>query len=90
MATAGVTDAEVASVLRRSDDFSMHSEVFHKVTRDLLNKGWCTLADFRLVGGWVRRAAPGREQHQIYVTYCGGSAPSNRLYLDASQGRVYR
>jgi hypothetical protein len=90
MEAAGITDADVASVLKRSDDLSMHSEVFNKVTRNLLNKGWCTLQDFRMVGGWVRRATPGREQHRIYVTYCGGSAPKDRLYLDATQGRVYR
>jgi hypothetical protein len=89
-ASAGVSDAQIAAAVRGSDDLPMHAEVFQKASKNLVDKGWCTLQDLRITGGWVRRPAAGRTQHRIYVTYCGGSAAKNRLYLDATSGRVYR
>lgn len=89
-ANAGVTDAEVAAAIKGSDDLSMHSAVFLKVSKNLVVKGWCSLQDLRIVGGWVRRGTRGHNQHRIYITYCGGSAANNRLYLDVTLGRVFR
>ena len=87
---AAIADADLEAALRRSEDLSMHAEVFLKASRTLVLQGRCSLQDFRIVGGWARRTVPGREQHRIYVTYCGGSAAKNRLYLDATSGRVFR
>jgi len=88
--SADVTDAEIAAVIKGSDDLSMHSAVFLKASKNLVVKGWCSLQDLRIVGGWVRRRTSGRKQHRIYITYCGGSAENNRLYLDVTLGRVFR
>ena len=85
-----MTDADLTAAIRGSDDLSMHASVFRKVSKDLIAKGWCTVQDLRIVGGWTRRPSPGGIQHKIYITYCGGSAPKNRLYLDVTAGRVYR
>lgn len=86
-AGATVTDAEVAAALRGSDDLTKHSDVFLKASKRLINEKLCTLQDLRIVGGWVRRTP---KQQRIYITYCGGSAVKNRLYLDVSLGRVFR
>ena len=89
-AKAGVSDAQVAAAVRGSDDLTLHAKIFTKASKNLVAKGWCTLQDFRVVGGWVRRPAAGRTQHRIYITFCGGSTEKNKLYLDANSGRVYR
>jgi len=86
-AGAAVTDAEVAAVLRGSDDLAKHSDIFLKASKKLINENRCTLQDLRIVGGWVRRT---QKQQRIYITYCGGSAVKNRLYLDVSLGSVFR
>jgi len=87
---ATITDADLEAALKRSEDLSMHAEVFLKASRALVLQGQCSLQDFRIIGGWARRMASGREQHRIYVTYCGGTAAKNRLYLDVTSGRVFR
>jgi hypothetical protein len=86
IASAMITDSEIAAAIKKSEDLEMHSGIFMKASKKLVVDGRCTLQDLRIVGGWLRRTA---KQHRIYVTYCGGSAAKNRLYLDVMFGRIY-
>lgn len=71
-----------------SDDYRTYKNVFAKAAADLIASGRCTPADFEEMGGWVK--STNHRTQPIYFTYCGGMRIENRLYLDASTGRVFR
>ena len=73
--------------IRKSDDFHKYSSRFLEAARQLISQQQCTIADFEEMGGWVRSTTRGRS---VYFTYCGGLHVSNRIYLDATNGRTYR
>ena len=45
-------------------------------------------ADFRELGGWIK--STNNRNRSIYFIYCGGSTASNRRYLNAETGEVFR
>ena len=76
----------VEALIAGSDDFGLHEAAFVKATQTLLNDGSCTKGDFKEMGGWYKSTThPG----SVYFTYCGGMQQSNKIYLDASNGRIF-
>jgi hypothetical protein len=71
-----------------SDDYRIHKDVFARAAADLIASGRCSRADFEETGGWVK--SMNHRSKPVYFTYCGGMSIPNRLYLDASTGKVFR
>lgn len=84
--------AEAASVdealVAQSDDFATHRAAFVEAANNLIADGRCTVGDFEEMGGWVKSS--NHRDEPIYFTYCGGMTIANRIYLDASTGRIFR
>lgn len=74
-------------LVAQSDDFTRHRAAFVRAANTLIRERRCTPADFEEQGGWVK-SSNHREQ-PIYFTYCGGMTAPNRVYLDASDGRIF-
>ena len=75
-------------LLARSDDFQKYRGAFAQAAQSLISSGQCREADFREWGGWTK-SVNDRSQ-PIYFIFCGGSTISNRLYLNAETGEVFR
>lgn len=71
-----------------SDDFARYRRVFAEAAQSLIAQGRCTEGDFREMGGWVRSTT--HRNQPVYFTYCGGMTLTNRLYLNAKTGEVFR
>ncbi|MGX7896921.1 hypothetical protein [Tsuneonella sp. HG222] len=82
--TASVDEAMIA----QSDDFNLHREAFLTAANQLIADGTCTAAEFEEMGGWVKSS--NHRNEPIYFTYCGGMTTSNRVYVDVSDGRIFR
>jgi len=78
-----------AKLIRYSDDFRTYEAAFVKATDELMASGRCSRNDFEEMGGWIKSTSNYRNA-PVYFTYCGGSTISNRIYLDASNGRVFQ
>ena len=83
---ADATGLEV--LVAGSDDFQKYRGAFAQAAQSLISSGQCREADFREWGGWMK-SVNDRSQ-PIYFIYCGGSKVSNRLYLNAETGDVFR
>ena len=75
------------ALIKGSDDYQIYKDVFAKAASDLIAKGQCTENDFSEMGGWVKSA---NRSGPVYFSYCGGMHVSNRLYLNATTGEVYK
>ncbi len=71
-----------------SDDFSKSRSVFIGAAQDLIGQRRCTLGDFKEKGGWWDSSS--HKSRSVYFTYCGGMSKSNKFYLDASTGEIFR
>lgn len=84
--------AETATLNERlvadSDDFGRHRTAFMKAASQLIADGRCSARDFEEMGGWVK--STNHADAPVYFTYCGGMTISNRIYLNAATGRLYR
>lgn len=74
-------------LVAQSDDFTQHRAAFVRAANTLIREGRCRPADFEEQGGWVKSS--NHRDQPIYFTYCGGMSAPNRLYLDASNGRIF-
>jgi hypothetical protein len=83
-ATATIDEALIA----QSDDFATHRGAFVTAANELIAADRCTAADFEEMGGWMKSI--NHRDEPIYFTYCGGMTTANRIYLDASTGRIFR
>ena len=83
---ADVTDVE--ALISGSDDFQKYRSAFAQAAQSLVSSGRCREADFREWGGWIK--STNNRNQPIYFIYCGGSTVSNRLYLNAETGEVFR
>jgi len=70
-----------------SDDFRIYEAAFVKAAQKLIASGQCSEADFKEMGGFWKSTI---NKGPVYFTYCGGMTIANRIYLDASTGRIYR
>lgn len=86
---AEISSKEISGAIKGSDDYAKYAQVFLKASMALVRSGTCTLKDLRNMGGWVKSTTTYRN-HPVYFTYCGGMTISNRLYLDVSNGRVFK
>ena len=82
-ATAAADEKLVAG----SDDFARYRRAFVIAARTLIEDGRCTAGDFEENGGWMKSS--NHRDEPIYFMYCGGFTVANRIYLDASSGRIF-
>ena len=80
--------AAVEALISGSDDFQKYRAAFAQAAQSLISSGQCREADFREWGGWIK--STNDRNQPIYFPYCGGSSASNRLYLNAETGEVFR
>ena len=80
--------AGVEALISGSDDFQKYRSAFAQAAQSLISSGRCREADFRELGGWIK--STNNRNQPIYFIYCGGSTGSNRLYLNAETGEVFR
>lgn len=76
------------ALVKNSDDYRIHKEVFARAARQLINAGQCTTKDFTEGVQWNKSIS--HETQPIYFTYCGELRVENRIYLDARTGRTFR
>ena len=81
-------DDKLVNTLKRSDDFLKYLKVFVEASKKLIDSRKCTLGDFKKMGGWFRSA--NYKSKAIYFTYCGGMHRRNRIYVDATTGKVFQ
>lgn len=72
-----------------SDDYRIYKDAFVTTARKLIANRTCTRADFEEMGGWVKSTTTFRSE-PVYFTYCGGMTISNRIYLNAKTGEIFR
>lgn len=77
------------TLVAQSDDFQRHRRAFAAAAAQLIADGRCTRQDFLEMGGWLKSVNEYRDQ-PVYFTYCGGMTNANKIYLDASTGRIFR
>ena len=70
-----------------SDDYRLHKDAFARAAAELITSGRCRRADFEEMGGWMKSTT--HRNRPVYFTYCGGMHLRNKLYLDASTGRIW-
>lgn len=88
-ATASLpTAGEVRAAIRDSDDFDKYADAFTRASLSLIERRRCSLSQLREMGGWVRSQS--HNGRPVYFTYCGASNVSNRIYLDASTGEIFK
>jgi len=75
------------NLVKYSDDFELHKDIFAEVAQSLIDDGKCTYDDFNEVGGWI--SSPNYSNKPIYFIYCGGTQIGNQIHLDVSNGRVW-
>ena len=80
-------ESQLEVVLKKSDDFGEHRNVFLRASRELIAVRKCSLSDFEYSGGWVR--SPKYRPRAVYFMYCGKLRVSNRIYLDAKTGEMF-
>ena len=81
-------DSPLEKALRNSDDFGKYRDEFVIASKDLIERGRCSLHDFQESGGWVR--STNQKSKPIYFIYCGGFHVRNRLYLNVATGEVFQ
>ena len=81
------TAAADEKLVAGSDDFARYRRTFVKAARSLIDDGRCTPGDFEENGGWTKSS--NHRDEPIYFMYCGGFTVANRIYLDASSGRIF-
>jgi hypothetical protein len=83
-ADPGARATGTSKLIGQSDDFRKYEAAFTKAAEALLAAGDCTRKDFEDMGGFVKSG----KGATTYFTYCRGG--SDRIYLDAATGRIYR
>ena len=75
------------ALVKGSDDYRIYKNAFARAASELIRSGRCTEQDFVDIGGWAKSTS---RSGPVYFTYCGGMHISNRLYLNAATGEVYK
>ena len=76
------TNTELEKAIANSDDFHLYKDKFVSHSQALINKGKCSIADFKEMGGWLKSTSGGKSS---YFTYCGGFSLQNKVYIDISK-----
>ncbi len=83
------TDAEIQEAIAMSDDYETYRAEFTKAARILLTSRRCGRYEMTQYGGFVKAQGDYKNQ-PVYFTYCGGMNVSNRIYVDAATGKVFK
>lgn len=78
----------VLGYINRSDDLGKYEATFFNTTNELLISNQCKPKDFEETYGWVR--AVSFQDRDVYFVYCGGLDRLHKIYLDASNGQIFR
>jgi hypothetical protein len=78
----------IAKAIEGSDDYFKYRKIFLEASESLIDSGRCSLSEFKNAGGWVRSGS--QKPRKVYFVFCGGYHNSNRLYLDVSDGSIFR
>jgi len=81
-------DSAILSAIQSSDDYSIYSEQFIKITKNLIDNGTCSKNDFVEYGGWVK--SQNQKSEPVYFIYCGGMTAANRIYYNVKTGSLRR
>ena len=82
-------DNKLINALKFSDNFDLHKEAFIKHSKKILDSGKCSFEDFKENGGWAK-ATGSNAQKPVYFIYCGGFTLKDKLYLNISNGKVWK
>ena len=73
-------------LVKGSDDFRIYKAAFAKAADKLIASGRCSARDFQKMGGWMKSS--NHRSKPIYFTYCGGMRSGNKVYLNATTGKI--
>lgn len=76
------------SLVKDSDDFDRHRDIFLKTSLKLISDGRCSRADFKKYQWW--KSTTTYKNKPVYFTYCGAAHVDNRIYLNVSNGKVFK
>ncbi|MDG2958812.1 SH3 domain-containing protein [Exercitatus varius] len=76
------TNTELEKVIASSDDFHLYKDKFVAHSQALIDKGKCSITDFKEMGGWLKSTSRGQYS---YFTYCGGFTLQHKVYIDISE-----
>lgn len=76
------TNTELEKVIAGSDDFHLYKDKFVAHSQALIDKGKCSITDFKEMGGWLKSTSRGQYS---YFTYCGGFTLQHKVYIDISE-----
>lgn len=76
------TNTELEKAISSSDDFHLYKDKFVAHSQALIDRGRCTITDFKEMGGWLKSTSRGANS---YFTYCGGSSIQHKVYIDISR-----
>ncbi|MFT4255392.1 MAG: hypothetical protein QM599_00260 [Pseudoxanthomonas sp.] len=84
----GADATGIAALIKDSDDYKLRKDAFVKATQTLLSRKKCTEKDFKESGGWYK--STNHRSQPVYFIYCSGFTSNNKIYLDASTGRIFK
>ncbi len=79
-ASSAEDDPAILSAIQSSDDYSIYSEQFIKITKKLIDNGTCSKNDLVEYGGWVK--SQNQKSEPVYFIYCGGMTAANKIYYN--------
>lgn len=80
------SNTPLENAIKGSDNYSLYRENFIKLSKELIDQGRCSVADYKEMGGWIRSS--NHKPQPIYFTYCGGFSKGNKVYINAETGAV--
>lgn len=84
---------DYVALIRESDDYTKHGELFANITRELIDKGKCTPGDFAGTNRalpWLMSTAEWNKRGSVYFVHCGGNTMFDLIYLNVGNGRPFR
>lgn len=84
-----IPDTSVIPAISKSDDYDKYSSAFLISTKTLVLSRTCSLEEISELGGWMKSVTNHKDQ-PVYFIYCGGNHRSNRIYLNAESGEIFR
>lgn len=80
------SNTPLEKAIKGSDNYSLYRENFINLSQQLIDKGRCSIADYKEMGGWSRSS--NHKPKPIYFTYCGGFSKNNKVYINAEKGKI--
>ena len=79
-----VTMKEVKKAISKSQDYDKFRKAFSIKTKELVDRGKCTLKELEEFGGWWYAPIWSKKMNgrPCYFVYCGGMKLENKIYID--------